>query len=214
MLNLYLLEINQLKTCYSEILELITYQRRLKLQKFSKEADQLRSLAAGFLMFQVLGITKDEQLVYNQYGKPALKQGPEFNLSHSGNWVALATGIKPLGVDIEPIRETRWQAARRALQEQEIEWLKKSCSPERDFYWLWTRKESLLKASGQGLCCNPHSFSVLPPEQEFFVLNQQVYGLSSFAYAEQMISLAVLEQKPTVKRIFIWQRDGWIIEPF
>ncbi len=200
MINLYFCEISQFKTCYAMALKLLTPQRRLKTQRFSGEADKLRSLAAGLLMRTVLGVKRDEQLVYNQYGKPALKKGLEFNLSHAGDLVILATGTSPLGVDTEFIREPKWKAAQKAFQQQELEWLKKSCFPEQDFYWLWTRKESLLKACGQGLYLKPSSFSVLPSEQEFFIIDQCFYGLSSFVYGKYIVSLAVQEQKPRYQK--------------
>jgi 4'-phosphopantetheinyl transferase len=94
-------------------------------------------------------------------GKPGLAavQGGdrvEFNVSHSGGLVliALSTGT-PVGVDVEAIRpmpdlqsiaSTHFQAAESALL---------AGLPESDaqvlFYQLWTAKEAVLKATGDGI---------------------------------------------------------------
>lgn len=76
----------------------------------------------------------------------------QFNISHSGDWIVLAVSKEVVGSDIEYIdpnfdfddilpehfstAESRYVNAQDKLQR---------------FYELWTRKEALLKATGQGL---------------------------------------------------------------
>ncbi|MFT4620522.1 MAG: 4'-phosphopantetheinyl transferase [Sulfitobacter sp.] len=98
--------------------------------------------------------------------KPALADGPAFNLSHSGGWVALAvTPDAPqlhLGIDIEAHRPIEHNLARRffsAAEQTAIETL-----PPEDwqlgFFQTWTRKEAVIKATGDGLYADLAGFDV------------------------------------------------------
>jgi 4'-phosphopantetheinyl transferase len=104
-----------------------------------------------------------------QYGKPELcpaqnPRGIRFNLSHTGNAVALAVSMAgELGVDVEQCREGRrfTSIATRYFSPREIADLQ-SCDvshrAER-FYQLWTLKEAYIKARGLGLAIPLESFS-------------------------------------------------------
>jgi 4'-phosphopantetheinyl transferase len=96
----------------------------------------------------------------SEHGKPYLT-GPaktlDFNLSHSGDWLACAvTAGVPVGVDIEHCNPRHnaqrnvMTLARRFFRAEEVAALA-SCEPgqQRDrFYDLWTLKESAVKARG------------------------------------------------------------------
>lgn len=77
---------------------------------------------------------------------PAL---PGFNLSHTRNWVAVATAPRgPVGIDLEwrQRQVPQEKLARRffhAREQQEMQ--------QEDFFTVWTRKEAWLKAEGGGL---------------------------------------------------------------
>lgn len=98
----------------------------------------------------------DWQFGLGEQGKPHLVDTAEtldFNLSHSGNWLACAvTAGVPVGVDIEQCKPTRdvMTLARRFFREEEVAALQ-ACSEagQRDhFYDLWTLKEAAVKARG------------------------------------------------------------------
>jgi 4'-phosphopantetheinyl transferase len=95
------------------------------------------------------------------HGRPFLPDSPEidFNLSHSGEWIALAIGPGNgrIGLDIETIDPTfpTHGIAREFFLPEECSWL--SQGPIERFYQLWTAKEALMKATGQGMS--------LPPDQ-------------------------------------------------
>lgn len=101
------------------------------------------------------------------YGKPALEQaGPSFNLSHSGNLVtiAVATAGHDVGIDVEQRRPLHDMAGlvRRCCSEAErvaLSTLPVQCV-EAAFFRLWTRKEAVLKATGEGLTRRLASISV------------------------------------------------------
>jgi phosphopantetheinyl transferase len=110
---------------------LIPQFRKYTARRYYKEEDQLRSLAAGFLLGKYLDVKSAEDLRYNEYGKPFLVRAgaPFFSLSHAGNFAALATDAVEIGVDIEPASAMENAEDRR----------------------LWTAREAAGKALGIGL---------------------------------------------------------------
>ncbi len=100
-------------------------------------------------------------------GRPHLDgiDGPNFNISHSGQWVALVVGqAEALGIDIEQIR-SRLPSDRlieRVASPRERAVLSALSDNERRlaFYRLWTRKEAIMKATGGSVFHNPSALDV------------------------------------------------------
>ena len=97
-----------------------------------------------------------------QHGRPRLPgSGLHASVSHSGDVVGVAlTRAGPVGIDIEAVREIDFAAVAESV-----------CTPaERpdvrtaaDFYSFWTRKEAVLKATGDGLARPMTDLHVTPP---------------------------------------------------
>ncbi|MDY3052702.1 MAG: 4'-phosphopantetheinyl transferase superfamily protein [Ndongobacter sp.] len=83
-------------------------------------------------------------------GKPFFEKadGCHFNVSYSGEWMAIAASDQEIGVDIERRRGILTGALRRCFTEREQDYVQ---GDERRFFELWTRKEAYVKHSGQGL---------------------------------------------------------------
>ena len=105
-----------------------------------------------------------------KFGKPALagrlaKTGVTFNLSHSGNRaiVAVASDFE-VGIDIEvkkPIADWPGVAQRFFSRNENAELAGIHRSHRIDaFYNCWTRKEALIKATGEGLSARLDEFDV------------------------------------------------------
>lgn len=163
-----------LLSCQGETERLARYlcaRERERAERFHFQADYERYVAARAALRLQLGALlgcdpKSLLFQYTSYDKPILEKcGIEFNLSHSGDWVLFAfTGCGEVGVDIEKIRpipdmrdvaKVNFAASEFALWES---------TPEADrvaaFYRCWTRKESFIKAIGEGLSCPLDSFEV------------------------------------------------------
>jgi 4'-phosphopantetheinyl transferase len=132
----------------------------------------LRRLLASYLNQQPYEI----QFCYTQYGKPYLETsenqaGVEFNMSHSGDVILVGiTRSIPVGVDvekIEPLPDMDQIAARFFAKGEQIDLFSLS-GPKKitAYYQCWTRKEAVIKASGEGLSMPLDSFrvSLLPEE--------------------------------------------------
>lgn len=112
------------------------------------------------------------------HGRPFLPDypGTDFNLSHSGEWIALAIcpGNGRIGLDIETIDPAfpALEIAREFFLPEECTWL--SRGPIDRFFQLWTAKEALMKATGQGMSLPPDQIRVnLSDDRPVTVTNLQ-----------------------------------------
>lgn len=171
MIEVYLTDIRKLTNNYAHYLDDLTPKRREKAERYLFLSDKMRCIAGGLLLKEILGIQRDEELIYNTYGKPALLgRGMNFNISHAGDYVVLGVDIFPLGVDIECIGNADMMVAQRCFQKDELEYLTNG-NGDRDekFFALWTLKESLMKATGLGLNLPPESFGVLSQDKPYYL---------------------------------------------
>ena len=100
-------------------------------------------------------------------GKPELSPGGSvpplsFNLSHSGDFAAIATGLEPVGVDVESWKDDLPVAdlAAHAFRPEECSAIRASTEPRRLFYQLWTAKEAVMKCTGLGMSLPPVSIQI------------------------------------------------------
>ena len=121
----------------------------------------LRGLLAGYLETAPW----KPEFQYGQFRKPMLRDGPWFNLSHSGPVALYAfTSTGEIGIDVELDNGdfTRERIAERFFSPAEVSVLR-SLPPElqpRAFLTCWTRKEAFIKARGDGLSLALDSFDV------------------------------------------------------
>lgn len=100
-------------------------------------------------------------------GKLHLPDHPElgFNLSHSGDWVVLATASGcDVGVDIEKLDSTfpAIEIADEFFLPTERKWMGTGKDPTLRFFQLWTAKEALMKATGEGMFLPPDKILITP----------------------------------------------------
>ena len=142
-------------------------------QRFLRDDDRRRFLTGRALARSVLGgylgcPPTEISLAVTAFGKPYLRRegGPDlrFNLSHSGNLVALAVSVRDeVGIDVEAeppgnadeLLPIVLSGPERRAYEELPEGLRAAA-----FLRCWTRKEALLKASGAGLSCDPRMLTV------------------------------------------------------
>ena len=102
------------------------------------------------------------------YGKPQisifLNKNIYFNLSHSNNLaVCIVSNFDNIGIDIEyiePMNNGLKLAKNFFSQNEYSNLLANPESVEKNFYRIWTKKESILKSIGCGLVIPLNSFSV------------------------------------------------------
>lgn len=81
------------------------------------------------------------------------KSSLQFNVSHAGNWVVWAISQTRVGIDVEEMKVdfAFEEIATHYFSPQEQRLILDSNHARQLFYQLWTRKEALVKATGQGL---------------------------------------------------------------
>ena len=89
----------------------------------------------------------------NDHGKEYINdKNIYFNVSHTSGLVCSAVSDSEVGVDCETLREIDWQAlSERYFTEAERAVINGSPEPECEFFRIWTKKESYVKYTGEGL---------------------------------------------------------------
>jgi 4'-phosphopantetheinyl transferase len=137
------------------LVELLDTHELDRLGRFRRAADRARYLAAHALARLVLAERRPPaELVYDrscrcgaQHGKPVLPGGPAFSLTHAADLVGVAVHDGPVGLDVEQVRPMSDLAGMAAHVCSPAETVTDAAS----FFTVWTRKEALLKATGDGL---------------------------------------------------------------
>ncbi|GAB0149415.1 4'-phosphopantetheinyl transferase superfamily protein [Marichromatium sp. PS1] len=131
---------------------------RSRCARYRRPADRLRCASAHALKRRVLAALLGESpgalaLVCEAHGKPALASGAlAFNLSHAGDWVALACDPSgAVGIDLEQPAVRRGGIAGIAIGHPEDRLAPAPVSAEQGFYIAWTLKEAIAKGIGLGL---------------------------------------------------------------
>ncbi|MCB2311591.1 4'-phosphopantetheinyl transferase superfamily protein [Clostridium tagluense] len=148
----------------------IDSEKRCKIEKFINKKDKVRTLIGEILIrtiiFQELSV-RNKHITFekNEYGKPYMKEHPEFNfnISHSGDFVVCAIDNKPIGIDIEKVKHIEYkEIAKNFFSVRELDYIVKEDlnSQLNKFYEIWTLKESYIKYCGQGLSIPLKSFSI------------------------------------------------------
>jgi 4'-phosphopantetheinyl transferase len=145
--------------------DVLADDERERAARFHFERDRRRFIAARTALREVLGryLQRDPAALafaYAERGKPSLTGDGdgalEFNLSHAQERALLAVRrAGPLGVDVEYVPRTlEWEGiAARCFCPGEIRSIGDRPAPARPgrFFELWTRKEAVIKATGEGL---------------------------------------------------------------
>jgi 4'-phosphopantetheinyl transferase len=146
-----------------------------RASRFRFEKDERRFIAARGILRQILGAYLQKpphtlQFQYSSNGKPILANTSgddslQFNLSHSDDVVLYAfTRNRNIGIDLERIQadvEVE-QIASGFFAEAELNAIEQVPESKRNelFFQYWTRKEALIKATGEGLSFPIETFDV------------------------------------------------------
>lgn len=155
--------------------ETLSEDERERADRFHFEKDRARYIAArGTLRAMLSRYTaappSSLRFSYSARGKPALAEprdfrSLEFNLAHSRDLAvfAFARG-RAVGVDVEAVDESFPFAdvAPDVFTDEELRWMNALDAGRRReaFFSLWTCKEALLKARGDGLSADPRSIGI------------------------------------------------------
>ena len=138
------------------------------IQKWSKEDVPWQHILTDVLK-RDYKIKKCPKIFRDEMGKPYFKGNPLcFNVSHSGEYLAIAISDFPVGVDIQKPKNIREGMYRKVVQPQEQGFIGEN--RQADFLRLWTLKESFVKAEGKGLRISLKDY-YFEKENEQYVVN-------------------------------------------
>ena len=133
----------------------LSVYRREKLARIRNPRAYAQSLGVELLLMAALqeldGAMTPLEISCGEGGKPALQDGPEFSLSHSGERVFCALSDEAVGADIQQIRPCDPALARRFFTGTEAAWLEAQRERDLAFSLLWSLKESYVKFLGSGI---------------------------------------------------------------
>ena len=123
--------------------EVARLRRELDRVRWARARTALREILSSHLRCDPLELMFES----GAHGKPFIEGGPQFNLSHSGQWVAIAVAsVAEVGIDIEQMREHVDIA-------KLLERLGESDLPESRtaLFQRWARREAASKTTGGAL---------------------------------------------------------------
>ena len=135
----------------------VSEQRRELALKFRHEGSRRLCLAAYLLLMDGLRrecfIEEPPIFGYSPEGKPFIVDHPDiqFNLSHSGDVAICAISNLPVGIDIETPRKISDSLIDYTMNKWERKFIDASDDKVTAFLEYWTKKEALLKLTGEGI---------------------------------------------------------------
>ncbi|MBP3767859.1 MAG: 4'-phosphopantetheinyl transferase superfamily protein [Prevotella sp.] len=142
---------------FDAALPLLSEQRRRQALKFRHELGRKTCAAAYLLLCEGLrkeyGITEPPVFEYGEHGKPSIVGRPDihFNMSHCREAAICVLADRPVGADIESIRQYKESLARYTMNDEELHQILTAACPDVAFTKLWTKKEAVLKCLGTGI---------------------------------------------------------------
>ena len=219
-IHLYYADLRYYRCKKPEIL--LSPDEAARADRYRFEADTLRYVRARCLLREVLSVYQNctpEEVIfeYSKRGKPFLKgepsRGVQFNLSHSGDMAALAVSCgRSVGIDIEKVRNDRGESDSplRFFSEAESAAIRNSRGRAKAelFFRIWTRKEALLKATGEGIGGLPGSPDILKKDE--FSLNGTVWHVYDLNISPGYRAALATEGSGSMVRIerFLLDRSG------
>ena len=170
-------------------LHLIPPQRYEKAMTYRFLADRKRCVKAYMLLWEGLrreyGLTEPPIFTFGEHEKPFLAghEDVQFSLSHTGNAVLCALDREPVGADVEMIRTQEIQHLLRVFSDAEQEEIRLAEDPEIRFTELWTRKESFLKLTGDGLAGTQALREIPTKDTDFAHFETVIREAEGFVYS-------------------------------
>ena len=160
---IYVIDVNEIDTELIINSNFFSNEEKTSLDKFKDEETRKEKIVSLYLKKKYVG-----DFSIDEHGKP-LSENTFFNVSHSHGLVMLALSKEcPIGIDLELVRPVEQKLINYVTSEEE----RKEIKEVKDFFKIWTSKESLLKAIGTGIDKKLDQVPSLPINGEKRYLNK------------------------------------------
>jgi len=142
---------------FNNTLPSVSEQRQKECMRYKFYSGRALSLKVYEILKECLReefcYTENPSFTFLEHGKPVIEERPDihFSMSHCKSAVASVASHSPVGIDVESIRPLNKGLMTHVLNDQEIEKVMNSASPDAEFIKYWTMKESLSKLTGKGI---------------------------------------------------------------
>lgn len=182
-MNIYYCDVRNInQTQFDALINKLPAALKSEVMSFKNDVDRKTRLLARVMLLNSLKQTGVEHFINLQkksiYGKPFIEGWDFFNASHSGDYVVLAHDLKPLGVDIEGMKDIDVAELDYLLHADERNYIAQATNKTEAFYHIWVKKEAFLKATGQGLTTNLSKFNTANNSINFAGDNWYFYYLT------------------------------------
>ena len=184
---------------------------------------QCRRLA-HFLLWQLLKTAEKPTALLGQISRTETDrpQFPfsdfDFNISHSGDWVAVILHISPpgeksaVGIDIEsPCKERSYLALlEHFASTEEIDWFQQQTESKSAFYRIWCLREAVLKSQGVGIA----KLSEVTHQPETLHIFSAHCPRGQLCFTDELpFYLAYFVNQTPIKSPYFWTWDGEHLQP-
>ena len=165
-------------------LSLLPYVLRQKILLYKDKKEQQLRICGKLMLLQLLNesdATKDYGLYnikYDEYNKPFFNENFNFSIAHSEDYVVCAASKHVhVGIDVEKIKPINVQLLKDIFSPEEWLSLDQKKYDLNYFYFLWTRKEAVLKAIGKGIFEEMWKMDVLKNKILYELKHYTIYDL-------------------------------------
>lgn len=168
------------------------------IQKWNKEDAPWQCILADVLK-KDYKTENCPEILKDEYGKPYFAGYPlHFNVSHSGEYLAIAVSESCVGIDIQGPKHIKDGMFKKVVQPEEAQLIGED--KQKDFLRLWTLKESFVKAEGKGLRIALKDYYFQKENDRYFVIygGQRMpwtFNIEETLVSEYVVSVCGLEKE-------------------
>lgn len=188
MVRVFLVRLEDALPLRDRLVEALPSKRKERALRFLRVEDQARSALGTLLILKFAG---KGELLLGENGKPYLKDGRHFNLSHAGQFVGIAISENEVGLDIEDVNRCDMKIVPAAFTPEEA---KEICDQE-SCAFAWTRKEAVAKCTGEGLY-RPRSSGLAPLGEGRYEYEGESFFIQSRLFENHVVTVASQKETP------------------
>ena len=179
MLSISYLDVSDIATDVA--LNYVSKERADKIKRLKNKNSKKESAGAELLLLSMFAALFPHEpfppkICQKRYQKPYFEDYKNlyFNLSHSNMCAACVISDKPVGIDIQYMKDFDEKLSQRFFTLDEQNFYKNAHNKKAAFYEIWTKKEALLKCLGTGLG-EISSKSIFDAQKEGYVFKIEVF---------------------------------------
>ena len=187
MITIFYYKLNDLwnEKIFSQHLSKLPLIQQQKILLYKDKKDQQLRLCGKLMLLQLLRDLEVfpenglNDMTYDEYNKPSFKGNFNFSIAHSDDYVVCAASIQnSVGIDIEKIKSIDVLLLKDFFSKDEWTTIEENNYDTNYFYFLWTRKEAVMKTIGKGVYEEMGKIDVLKDEIIYQAKSYYIQDLS------------------------------------